>query len=188
MYNDYLMHHGVLGQKWGVRRYQNADGSLTAAGKQKLAKYKEKELKGIDKFYNRNVRSGFYGTKLRKQGFNSLEKEKNKLDSKLEKAKVKSDSEKIKKIKEDLKVNAGKQKALEAMKKLETSRVKNMTYDQMKAEKAKVGKTIAADMLASGIGSAILAPTTGIIYIQSTDIGAVKSDFRRNNFKDSKKK
>ena len=72
MYNDYLMHHGVLGQKWGVRRYQNADGSLTAAGKQKLAKYKEKELKGIDKFYNRNVRSGFYGTKLRKQGFNSF--------------------------------------------------------------------------------------------------------------------
>ena len=30
---DYLIHHGIKGQKWGVRRYQNADGSLTAAGK-----------------------------------------------------------------------------------------------------------------------------------------------------------
>lgn len=30
-----LQHHGILGQKWGVRRYQNADGSLTAAGKQR---------------------------------------------------------------------------------------------------------------------------------------------------------
>jgi hypothetical protein len=30
-----LYHHGVLGQKWGVRRYQNADGTLTAAGKKK---------------------------------------------------------------------------------------------------------------------------------------------------------
>ena len=30
---DYLIHHGVKGQKWGVRRYQNTDGSLTAAGK-----------------------------------------------------------------------------------------------------------------------------------------------------------
>ena len=28
-----LYHHGILGQKWGVRRYQNADGSYTEAGK-----------------------------------------------------------------------------------------------------------------------------------------------------------
>lgn len=31
--DDELYHHGIKGQKWGVRRYQNADGSLTAAGK-----------------------------------------------------------------------------------------------------------------------------------------------------------
>ena len=28
-----LMHHGVKGMKWGVRRYQNKDGSLTSKGK-----------------------------------------------------------------------------------------------------------------------------------------------------------
>jgi len=43
-----LTHHGILGMKWGVRRYQNKDGSLTPAGKRKAAKMKEKytELTG----------------------------------------------------------------------------------------------------------------------------------------------
>lgn len=30
-----LKHHGVLGMKWGVRKYQNADGTLTEAGKKR---------------------------------------------------------------------------------------------------------------------------------------------------------
>lgn len=47
-YNQELYHYGVKGMKWGVRRYQNADGSLTDLGKRKAinreAKQYRKEL------------------------------------------------------------------------------------------------------------------------------------------------
>lgn len=42
----YLAHHGIKGQRWGIRRYQNPDGSLTEKGKARLEK---KDNDWIDK-------------------------------------------------------------------------------------------------------------------------------------------
>ncbi len=36
--SDELYHHGIKGQKWGIRRYQNEDGTLTSAGKARYGK------------------------------------------------------------------------------------------------------------------------------------------------------
>ena len=43
--DDSLSHHGILGQKWGVRRFQNADGTWTEAGKKRYGRAIEKDLK-----------------------------------------------------------------------------------------------------------------------------------------------
>ncbi len=37
----YLVHHGIKGQRWGIRRYQNFDGSYTAAGLKRYQKAKD---------------------------------------------------------------------------------------------------------------------------------------------------
>lgn len=57
---DYLMHHGVKGQKWGVRRYQNKDGSLTELGKLRLITPDRLSYPvGIDEHYRDEVLKKF---------------------------------------------------------------------------------------------------------------------------------
>lgn len=48
--SDFLQHHGILGMKWGVRRFQNKNGSLTSAGKKRYAgKSRKRGLKLTDR-------------------------------------------------------------------------------------------------------------------------------------------
>ena len=72
--DDELAHHGIKGQRWGIRRYQNEDGSLTSAGRERYNKLQNREL-GI------------------------LEKRKAKLSTRYDKAKEKGNTEKMNKIK-----------------------------------------------------------------------------------------
>jgi len=48
--NEYeLYHHGIKGQKWGVRRYQNANGTLTSAGRKRYSGKPSKQMQRAQK-------------------------------------------------------------------------------------------------------------------------------------------
>ena len=90
---DHLEHHGVLGQKWGVRRYQNADGTLTAEGRRRV--YAQGADGGYESLGNRHARSiegARYSRDLKKN------------QKKLDKAYGKGDEKKIAKYSENEKI------------------------------------------------------------------------------------
>ena len=57
----YLAHHGIKGQKWGERRFQNEDGSLTPAGQQRYLKGEYKNAKKAYKQTVKDMRTDMYG-------------------------------------------------------------------------------------------------------------------------------
>jgi len=57
MIKTYIAHHGIKGQKWGIRRYQNEDGSLTPAGVRRYQRLDERWVnKKSDKIYKKAIK------------------------------------------------------------------------------------------------------------------------------------
>ena len=88
--NNYLQHFGVKGMKWGVRRYQKSDGSLTLRGKRLSKKYKKYAGKARQDLSIQTAKSGenLYvksynkvADKMNNGGFDKFEKKHEKLKS-----------------------------------------------------------------------------------------------------------
>ena len=60
---DELYHYGILGQKWGIRRYQNPDGTLTAAGKER---YGTDVTKLSKKEFNNQITASAHAGRLKR--------------------------------------------------------------------------------------------------------------------------
>ena len=71
MENQSLVHHGVKGQRWGVRRYQRPDGSLTREGKRRVSSiYQNYYTKGSDELKKAQVEINRKATKDSLKAYN----------------------------------------------------------------------------------------------------------------------
>lgn len=161
---DELYHHGVKGMKWGVRRFQNADGSLTPAGQKRKArqdasdaKYRQKQLIATERYYE-----------------NSRQKHL-KIADKYDAKYKKTGKEKYKNLSEDHRTGAFFDKAF---KKMELEKVRNLTHDEIHREKVAVGKAATIDALLTIGVTAISLPTTGFVYGHISSPQSVRSQMR----------
>lgn len=95
-YNNYMQHYGIQGQKWGIRRFQNPDGSLTEEGRSRYGV----SARGQAKMYTQGLRAQ---TNQLRRGSVELNKQQRRLDSAdkaYEKAKINNDGSAKAKAKE----------------------------------------------------------------------------------------
>lgn len=110
-YQAELYHHGIKGQKWGVRRYQNSDGSLTAAGRERYDSLSDRQKKKYDKF-EKSINRQIEKSKQRDEKFSQarqkrLNKATEKLDKKIDR--LKKDVHSFDPIKNGLKDDKGRE-------------------------------------------------------------------------------
>ena len=140
--SDELCHHGVKGQKWGVRRYQNADGTLTEKGKARLAKYQAKQLKEVDKAYRPILKSTQRRADSEIKKLDNLD-----FSDKSEKNQKKIQAQRVKTISKmiDHSIAIGKSC-------LEEHKIMSMSYDDMISEKQKIQRGKSAGFIIQAVG------------------------------------
>ena len=161
-YNEELYHYGTKGMKWGVRKYQNEDGSLTAAGKSRYSTvadakeaYRKAKKSSSDK-YSRATGGGygrFTVTKDQRKNYsrdvqafnNSLASRTSaKYDYKIAKAQQKGKNDKVANLRAKQEFAVNKQKA--------RTSIAN-TYLRDTYERQSLGKQIVHNMIGGNKGT-----------------------------------
>lgn len=156
-HND-LAHYGVKGMRWGIRRYQNEDGSLTEAGKKKVRKYKERELRVLDK-RNKRLSSRYQKKEARAQD--------------------KYDENPTEKNKEKLFTAKNRRIYNEKTFKAEAAKVRGMKLSDITAEQKAIGKAyVKAFATSLGVNAAFRVTGIPLIYARIPNEAGIKSKNR----------
>lgn len=164
----YLYHHGVKGMKWGQRRYQNPDGSLTSDGRARLKKYKHKELGTLRKRYAKIDRN--YG--------NSLDRLKTKYENtaRIEGVSSKKSNKLLKRYKNNKLFFEKKKEVIRA----EIDKVSKMNFDDISKERKARGKAYTVNALINVTGG-IASATTGFGVVSAASRADVNTHIRLTN-------
>lgn len=161
--NDELTHWGIKGMRWGVRRYQNKDGSLTTAGKRKLKAESDKLKEEERVLKNRKATKAKFDRLAAKK--KALEDQKKELDDAGNRSKkgktedTKSTKKSVKDMTDEELITAINRKRLED------------TYNQMHPEPVKKGNSFVKDFWDKSAVPAIQEAGKGLIKDSLTKLG-----------------
>lgn len=145
--NNYLAHHGILGMKWGVRRFQNKDGTYTSAG--------------IKRYSNGGTKKSNTVTIAKKKRVSDVSK-------KSDKATVDKNGHKNKKESDQLSKTADKKSGTKHYKSL-VEKYKSEGMSRADAEKAAARRLEAEKKVLIGVGAAAVVALGATVAVKSWD-------------------
>lgn len=150
-YSLELYHHGVKGMRWGVRRYQNKDGTLTERGKKRAEEYRQKELKSLERTYNAKYINRGLARKIEKQVLDPTERREKRITR-----------------------LAFEQYRRQGMQLLESKKLRSMSATDLLTEKAEINTARTKHLLTS-LGVSMFTPVT---MVTMPNEAAIKTKMR----------
>lgn len=158
---EYLIHYGIKGQKWGIRRWQNEDGSLTSDGKKRYIKeYKEDNKKAFEYGKDASIKGQAAAAAIKRESYRQKRYLKKPTEKNL--AKLKAAKETTNKLNDES--NAAQRKAeahfKELISKYGDQAVSKIKYDKhgVMNERVETGRQRALNVAVT-LGTAVTAAT-----------------------------